>query len=302
MKTPSVYIAEELMPYLRAKVAEGLYRAGMRQSGIAEYLGITQAMVSKYLARKYKRPPEEVAERLDSIAEEIVRVVLFGGHREEVIALATRRLFELFQSGFLCRFYSSYSGVGEELCRSMFSVQRDRGEVLDVLTLALGELERIALFPSLIPEVRSNFAYSLPSPRGPEDVAAVPGRITTAKGRIFALPPEFGASSFTAGILVELGKLAPGIRSVLNVRYGDDMEMAMAKAGFKVARVKSGGLPDREAVRLIASPFKTGSYDAVIDEGGLGVEPLVYIFGRNPFEVVDKLRKLVEALGGKEAE
>ncbi len=302
MRTPSVYVAEELMPYLRARVAEGLYRAGMKQSGIAEYLGITQAMVSKYLAGKYKRPPDEVAERLDSIAEEIVKVVLFGGEREEVIALTTRRLFELFQSGFLCRFYSAYSGVSEELCRSMFSVQRDRGEVLEVLNLALGELERIGSFPSLIPEVRSNFAYALPSPRGPEDVAAVPGRITTAKGRVFALPPEFGASSFTAGILVELGKLAPGIRSVLNVRYGDDVEGAMTKAGFKVARVRSGGLPEREAVKLIASPFKTEAYDAVIDEGGLGVEPVVYIFGGNPFEVVDKLKKLVEALEDKGAE
>ncbi|ASJ07716.1 phosphomethylpyrimidine kinase [Thermococcus siculi] len=296
MRTPSVYIAEELMPYLRARVAEGLYGTGMRQSQIAEYLGITQAMVSKYLSGKYKRPPKEVAEKLDSIAGEVVKVILFGGTREDVIVLITRRFFELFQSGFLCPFYSAYSGVSEELCRAMFLAYRDRGEVLEVLNLALGELSRVDAFPSLIPEVRSNFAYSLPSPRGPEDVAAIPGRITTAKGRIFALPPEFGASSFTAGILVEVGRIKPEIRSVLNIRHGKDVEEALNSAGFSVARVRTGGLPEGDAVKAIASAFKSESPDAVIDEGGLGVEPLVYIFGRDPFEVVDKLKKLVSAL------
>ncbi|ASJ06022.1 thiamine-phosphate synthase family protein [Thermococcus pacificus] len=296
MRTPSVYIAEELMPYLRAQVSKKLYMEGMTQSQIAEYLGITQAMVSKYLSGKYKRPPEEVARKLDSIADEVVRVILFGGSRAEVVVITTRRLFDLFQSGFLCRFYSAYSGVSEELCRSMFSVQRDRGEVLEVLNLALAELAKLEGFPSLIPEVRSNFAYALPSPRGPEDVAAVPGRITTARGRIFALPPEFGASRFTAGVLVELGKLAPGIRSVLNIRYGDDVEEAMEMAGFRAARVKTGGLSEKEAVKSIAEVFESETYDAVVDEGGPGVEPVVYIFGEDPFEVVDKVKKLVESL------
>ncbi|NJE05329.1 helix-turn-helix domain-containing protein [Thermococcus sp. M36] len=296
MRTPSVYIAEELMPYLRARVAENLYREGMKQSQIAEYLGITQAMVSKYLSGRYKRPPAEVAAKLDSIADEIVKVILFGGNRSEVIVLTARRLFELFQSGFLCRFYADYSGVSEDACRSMFSVQRDRGEVLEVLNLALGELTRLEGFPSLIPEVRSNFAYALSSPRGPEDVAAVPGRITTARGRMFALPPEFGASSFTAGILVEVGRIRPEIRSVLNIRYGGDIEEVLESVGFKVARVKTGGLSEEEAVKAIAAVFESGTYDTVVDEGGLGVEPLTYIFGRDPFEVVDKLRRLVRAL------
>ncbi|NJE03986.1 thiamine-phosphate synthase family protein [Thermococcus sp. MV11] len=296
MRTPSVYVAEELMPYLRARIAEGLYRAGMRQSGIGEYLGITQAMVSKYLAGKYKRPPAEVAEKLDEIAGEAIRLILFGGKKEEAIALVSRRIFELFQTGFLCRFYSAYSGVSEETCRSMFSVQGNRAEVIEVLNLALGELAKIRGFPSLIPEVRSNLAYALPSPRGPEDVAAVPGRITAAKGRIFYLPPEFGASHFTAGILVELASIRPEIRSVLNIRHGGDVETALGRAGFKVCRVRTGGLEENEAVRVIAGALGERPCDAVIDEGGPGVEPLVYIFGESPMEVVEKVRRLIGAL------
>lgn len=296
MRTPSLYIAEELMPFFRAKVAEVLYKNGMRQAQIAEYLGITQAMVSKYLSGKYKVPPEEVAKKLEDIASDVSRLILFGGSREEAIVLTSRRIFELFQNGFLCKFYSEYAGVSEETCRSIFSGHDDRSAVLSLLNRALSELRRDEKFPSLIPEVRSNIAYSLPSPKSVDDVAAVPGRITAVKGKAFALPPEFGASGFTAGILVELSRIRPEIRSVLNIRYGSDVEEALGKAGLKVGRVKTGGLSELEAVRAIAAMFEETEYDVIIDEGGVGIEPLVYIFGRSPLEVVEKLKRLEEYL------
>ncbi|ASJ05293.1 thiamine-phosphate synthase family protein [Thermococcus barossii] len=296
MRTPSVYIAEELMPFLRAKIAERLYSEGMKQSQIAEYLGITQAMVSKYLSGRYKVPPAEVAGKLDEVASEVSRFILFGGHRDEAVLLVARRLFELFQSGFLCSFYAEYAGVSEDACRSLFAVRPLRGEILEVLNMALNELIKNERFPELIPEVRSNFAYALPSPKGIEDVAAIPGRITAVKGKAFALPPEFGASEFTARILVRLAGIRPEIRSVLNIRYGHDIEAALRAAGFRIATVKTGGLSEDEAVRVIADVFRKDSYDAVIDVGGFGVEPLVYIFGETPFEVVEKLKRLVENL------
>ncbi|NJE60634.1 thiamine-phosphate synthase family protein [Thermococcus sp. 21S7] len=293
MRTPSVYIAEELMPFLRAKIAERLYREGMKQSQIAGHLGITQAMVSKYLSGRYKVPPEEVARKLEDIASEVSNFILFGGRREDAVLLVARRIFELFQSGFLCPFYAEYAGVSEDSCRSLFAVRPVRGEILEVLNMALNELIRNEKFPELIPEVRSNFAYALPSPRDIEDVAAIPGRITAVKGKAFALPPEFGASEFTARILVMLAEIRPEVRSVLNIRHGPDIESALTAAGFKVGRVKTGGLSEEEAVRAIADVFRRDSYDAVVDVGGLGVEPLVYIFGETPFDVVEKLKRLV---------
>ena len=297
MRTPSVYIAEELMPYLRARVAEGLYREGFKQARIASYLGITQAMVSKYLSGHYREPPREVAGRLDSIANEVVRFILFGGRNEDVVVLATRRLLDLFENGFLCRFYSEYSGVSEETCRSLFSNRGGRGEVLEEMNRAISRLSQLREFPDLIPEVRSNLAYALPSPSGKEDVAAVPGRITSARGRIFALPPEFGASSFTAEILLELSKLNPELRSVMNIRYGSDVEEALKRAGLSFARVKTGGLGEEDAIGEIVRPFENENYDAVIDEGGHGVEPLVYVFGKSPLEVVEKVERVLRAMG-----
>ncbi|ASJ00014.1 thiamine-phosphate synthase family protein [Thermococcus gorgonarius] len=298
MRTPAVYLAEVIMPYLRAKIAEVLYKGNFKQAEIADYLGVTQAMVSKYLSGKYKKPPDELARKIEEIAEEVGRFILYGGTKEEAIVLVSRRLVELFQSGFLCRFYAEYAGISEEACHTIY-LTSGKGEVLEKLSLALRRLTALQNFGELIPEVRSNFAYSVQSPLGPEDVAAVPGRITLAKGKPYALPPEFGASRFTAGILVEVGKLRPEVRCVLNIRYGEDVERALKLLRFKVARVSTEGLEEREAVKKIASPFSIDLYDVVIDEGGHGVEPVVYIFGRDPFEVVDKIERLLRVLGGE---
>ena len=295
MRTPSVYVAEVLMPYLRAKIAERLYREGIKQAKIADYLGITQAMVSKYLSGKYRAPPE-LGELLDGIADEVTRVILFGGSREDVIVVTSRRILELFREGILCKYYAEYVGVREEACTELFSASDEARLVLDLLRDAIRALQSVETFSDLIPEVRSNFAYALPSPRSVSEVAAIPGRITSVRGKLFALPPEFGVSRFTAGILLELAKLRPEIRSVINIRYGADVERALSSAGFKFARVRTGGLNEEDAIREIVRPFESGLYDAVIDEGGEGVEPLVYIFGKDPLEVVDKIRRLVKNL------
>ncbi|MBP1911231.1 thiamine-phosphate synthase family protein [Thermococcus stetteri] len=300
MKVPSVYIAEELMPYLRARVSKILYSKGFTQAQIATWLGTTQAMVSKYLSGGVKAPPREVGRLLDVLAEEIARLVEDGARKEEIILFTTRRLISLFRERDICEHYSRYARVSTELCSQFFATTPEK-DVLSELGIALRELLALEGFGGLIPEVRSNFAYALPEAKTPSDVASVPGRITLVKGRPFALPPEFGASKFTAGLLLEVMKRRPAIRSVVNIRYGDDVEKALEKAGFKVVRVRTGGMEEADAVKALAAPFEKEVYDAVIDEGGEGVEPLVYIFGGTPFEVLRKVEKLIEVLRGDES-
>ena len=295
MKTPSVYIAEELMPYLRARIAEILYREGLRQARIASYLGITQAMVSKYLGGAYKKPPREIASLLDSIADEVAGLILAGSSRDEIISFTSRRLFELFSSGELCGHYARYSGVSEETCRSLFAV--GQSSAIEDVRLALRELLSLQGFPQLIPEVRSNLVYAPPGAKSPADVIAIPGRITLVKGRPYALPPEFGASRFTASLILEVVKRDPRFRSVINLRLDERIAEAVKSTGFKWEEVKTGGLDDSEAIGRIASLFGGDSPDFVLDWGGEGVEPLVYVFGRNPLDVVEKVKALLEVIG-----
>ncbi|WP_297514275.1 thiamine-phosphate synthase family protein [Thermococcus sp.] len=294
MKTPSVYITEELMPYLRARIAGILYREGLRQSRIAGYLGITQAMVSKYLGGMYKRPPEEVAVLLDAIAEEIAGLILTGAAKDEIIVFTSRRLFELFSSGKLCRHYAKYAGVSEDICRSLFAPTHS--SAVEEMRLALRELLSLPGLPKLIPEVRSNLAYAPPGAKSPADVIAIPGRITLVKGRPYALPPEPGASKFTASLILSVSGRAPEVRSVMNVRLDHEIAEAVGKLGLKYSEIRTGGLSDEEAIERIAGLFENDSPDFILDWGGEGVEPLTYVFGRNPLDVVGKVKVLLEVM------
>ncbi|WP_175060215.1 thiamine-phosphate synthase family protein [Thermococcus sp. 2319x1] len=294
MKTPCEFWAEEVMPNLRANVARILYSKGLAQTKIAEHLGITQAMVSKYLSGKYRGLGGELGREIEKVAQEVAGLILYGAKKEDLVRFLNRKFFEMFRSGILCKGYLDYIGGSDEsLCREIFTEEPSRTQILEELSLALNELLRDEEFLELIPEIRSNLAYSLPKPKEKNDVAAVPGRITVVKGKAYALPPEFGVSEHMAEVLIELSEIFPEVRSVLNIRYDEEISNALKKAGFKVGTVEKSKRSEEETVKLIVDEFKKkGILDAVIDKGGFGIEPCVYIFGKSPIEVVEKVKKL----------
>ena len=298
MKTPCEFWAEEVMPTLRANVARILYSKGLTQAKIAEHLGITQAMVSKYLTGKYKKLGGRLGEEIEKVAEEVAGLVLYGVKKEDLVRFLNRKFFEMFRSGILCKDYLDYIGSNDEsLCMEIFAEEPSRTQILEELSLALNELLRDEKFLEFIPEIRSNFAYSPPKPKEKNDVAAIPGRITVVKGKAYALPPEFGVSEHMADVLMRLSAIFPEIRSVLNIRYDERIFNALKRAGFKIGTIEKSERSEEETVRLIIEEFKKkGVLDAVIDRGGFGIEPCVYIFGRNPIEVVEKVKKLERLL------
>ncbi|WP_048150578.1 thiamine-phosphate synthase family protein [Palaeococcus ferrophilus] len=291
MRTPCSFWAEVVAPGLRAMVARYLYERGMSQSEIAERLGITQAMVSKYIGGKYKKV-EEIEAIIEDSAREIGDMILYGAPREEIIKYSFRRFLELLD-GELCGEYLRYAGIdNESFCGELLAPSEDRSEVLTLLNLAVRELSRDELFPSLIPEVRSNFAYALPDARSIEDVAAIPGRITLSKGKVYALPAEFGASRHSASILLGLIGLDVDLRSVINIKYDERVEEALQKAGLRTASIEPGKRSEEETVKRIIDLFKGEALDAVVDEGGFGIEPVIYIFGKDPLDVLRKVKLL----------
>ncbi|RLF75491.1 phosphomethylpyrimidine kinase [Thermococci archaeon] len=293
MRTPCLFWAEVVSPSLRAKIAKNLYERGFTQSQIAEKLGITQAMVSKYLAGKYKPLNEKVEAAIEGLAGEISNMIAYGAPEEEVVKYTSRRFFDMIQ-GELCEEYLKYANLKDpSLCSEIFRGMASKVEILDVLNLALGELLKDERFLNLIPEIRSNFAYALPNPKGVEDVAAIPGRITRVKGKAFALPPEFGASEHMAKILIELSKKASEIRSVINIKFDESIEGALKRAELRFEVIEEKNRDEDRTVKLIGNIFEEhGELDAVVDRGAFGIEPCVYIFGKNPLEVLDKIKTL----------
>jgi len=147
--------------------------------------------------------------------------------------------------------------------------------------------------------VQSNLGYALPYPRGPEDVAAFPGRFVRMGREVLKVAdPEFGASRHIAQIILTAMKYDPARRSAMNVRYGEDILLRAQKAGLAIghfdrqdepARVrKQEGASLSWGVQQVLQKAKRIP-DLIFDRGGMGKEPMIRVLGCDPEEVVGKV-------------
>jgi hydroxymethylpyrimidine kinase/phosphomethylpyrimidine kinase len=156
----------------------------------------------------------------------------------------------------------------------------------------------------LLPEVQSNLGYALLDAKGPEDVAAFPGRFVRLGREVTTVSdPQFGASQHIAGIILTAMRYDPEFRSAMNVRFSEEILARAKKAGLsrghfsrqeEPARVKrregsslSWGV-DQVLRKSKAVP------DIIFDRGGVGKEPMVRVLGHDPEEVAAKVLALAE--------
>ncbi len=281
-------LQERLVPYVRALTARQLSERGLRQERIAEHLGVSQAMVSKYL-RKPPRPapgvPEATIQRLvgDAVAEAVEQEDrgAIGAYCPTCTALSA--------NGF-CVAQTPVEEVEQCLRHDRPAARREQEAVLQVLRNAEAGIRRGDLTP-LMPAVRMNLAMGLKQARDARDVAAFPGRLVQLKGKVSAVHgPEFGSSSHLADLLVKIQKRRPAIRSILNVRWDDDVARAADAAELTIHELK------RQGTELVAVVPEKGGLDGLVDPGGFGIEPNLYLVGPDAERVVAdaiKLRKRI---------
>jgi hydroxymethylpyrimidine/phosphomethylpyrimidine kinase len=188
-------------------------------------------------------------------------------------------------------------------------VSDDRQQVLAALTEAVRRLEACPEFAPLVPEVRSNFAYALPGPRTPEDVAAVDGRITVVAGMPKAAGPvQFGASDHLARLLIELGRHDRAIRAGLNFRWNETILAVVEKycreQGLAIGAIDRAREPEEligrdqssmpwKVARLVDSACGRSAGDRVppvfYENRGWGKEPLFVLVGPDPLPLADRM-------------
>lgn len=188
-----------------------------------------------------------------------------------------------------------------EVDAELFRAQR----ALDEATKRLTEGPTSGVLAKYIPEVQTNFVYSIPRhlAKGVDDVVGFPGRLVKYLGRVVAVGyPQPGASSHVARLVLEAMRYDPLVRSAINVAYREELVRAARELGMVVAvvdrreepedvrRVEGMSLPwlVRRAVELCGRVP-----DVIADLGDVGKEPLVRVLGRDPHEVVDKLLKII---------
>jgi hydroxymethylpyrimidine/phosphomethylpyrimidine kinase len=158
----------------------------------------------------------------------------------------------------------------------------------------------ISFLPSLyIPEVGMNFAYALPNAKTRNDVCAVDGRITKHKDRLSLCGTiDFGVSKHVASIILAAMSYDATMRSAINIRYSQKTidlckQISLSLSSFDRMNEPPDALSTMEWGTKHAITLHGRIPDIIYDTGSIGKEPMIRILGKNPEEIILKIRKLV---------
>lgn len=178
----------------------------------------------------------------------------------------------------------------------------NRYHVLAELQDAAEEVSILDGFYRLIPETQTNFAYALLNAAEVSDIAAVRGRIIRIENT--AVPAsyiKFGVSTHVASALIAYMSVNPDFRSAINIRF-DKRIVDVCKSLFSVAsydRTKEPKKIKRKegstvAWGILAALSKNPIAEVIYHTGDVGKEPMICLFGRNPREVVNKIKAILK--------
>jgi predicted fused transcriptional regulator/phosphomethylpyrimidine kinase/predicted transcriptional regulator len=291
------------LPSMRQLVSKRLHDLGLPQVQISRLLGITQASVSLYMSSSPERAYSSLStlsigkEEADRYAALLSEDAASGPlEAQETMTTIWR---SILGKGMACDAHRArYLGLAEcDICMREMAPILGGADAIAEVSQAVGVLERSVSFPAVMPEVSVNLAFAPGPAEGPEDVVAIPGRIVRVRNRARTMAkPEFGASRHLARVLLISQKKQAGVRACINLRYDSKMQRAMRHLRLKT--VKIGGYsasPNRDStLDSLASGLadSKGDFDAIIDTGGAGVEPSLYLFSKGPRQAAELALKL----------
>lgn len=310
MFPPCEMMTKTFLPAVRGLVAHRLKKLGRGQTSIAKFLGITQSAVSQMLAVDEKRFVERL-EQLGVGAGEAS--LLVDTLSDEVVSnpvRATEILYgfwlEMLSKGRFCDYHrKTYPQLANcEICIGrVFITESDeeRSSILKSLEKIVKKLESISAFSKLIPEVGTNVVYCVENASTVEDVAGVVGRIVALDDEVRSVGrPAFGGSHHLALVLLTARKHNPNIRAAINLRFSEAVRKAVEKAGLVHAYIEPHSKPitDETVVDDLANLFRSRVKfpDAVLHGGGVGFEPITYLFADDADTLIQKVLKVVNNL------
>ncbi|MFX0057594.1 MAG: bifunctional hydroxymethylpyrimidine kinase/phosphomethylpyrimidine kinase [Candidatus Hodarchaeota archaeon] len=162
-------------------------------------------------------------------------------------------------------------------------------------------------FNILIPEVRMNISGSLFNAISKEEIAGIEGRVTIINGYPKASGEvKFGVSNHTARLILEAKKFDNSINFVLNMRYKPEwIELLKKKTDLKLKEI----IRERQPKEIMVKEELTMQWlirksieeigripDILWDEGAMGKEPMIRLFGKNADDMIIKLQKIVNSI------
>lgn len=303
---PSEIVVERFLPAVRAMLAVELRDRGMTQQAVAERIGVTQASVSNYTSGEVAveerfRDDPRMQETVDRIAEGFA-----SGGMDEYEALAELLVLvrEFEDRGPICELHEeampALRGLGCDLCvrGSDAAVAAERTVLASVREAARTVADAPAVV-EYVPNVGANVGMALPDAERTLDVAAIPGRLHTLRGRVnVPSQPEFGASEHVARAILTAMAVDPKRRAAINLATDDGLLAAARDRGIEPLEFDAA-YEDRTE-RLEALFADRGVPRVVYHEGDFGIEPVTYVFGATAVDAAGLALELVRAATSKD--
>ncbi len=114
---------------------------------------------------------------------------------------------------------------------------------------------------------------------------------------------EYGVSRHMARVVLAAMNSDIEMRSAMNIKYRPEVLKKIESAGgFVISSFNREEQPEQSSTMEWGTKSaieKAGRIpDIIYDEGGVGKEPMIRIIGRDPAEVVSKLKRILEAVNG----
>ncbi|MGB9791089.1 MAG: thiamine-phosphate synthase family protein [Thermacetogeniaceae bacterium] len=168
--------------------------------------------------------------------------------------------------------------------------------VLGQIVEAVNMLAKAGKAYRLLPEIRSNLVMAKEGAKTTGDIAGIPGRLTEVFGRITAAAyPAWGASRYTAKILLAILQLDPSRRAAMEIKYSEELVDLIKREGIDIERldVESG----KSLSDLLKGCLKNGKLpSALYTEGGFAREGAIIITGQNAVDVAKTVIRISELL------
>lgn len=103
--------------------------------------------------------------------------------------------------------------------------------------------------------------------------------------------PAYGGSKHTATVLLHAMRCMQGARAAIVVAYMEECIEAVKEHGRGIIRVGPHDSPEKlldDIAGRLASEPGCGNAGALVDLGGLGLEPVIYIFAETAVEAAER--------------
>jgi predicted fused transcriptional regulator/phosphomethylpyrimidine kinase len=259
MVEEGIFIKSEDAIELKKAIAQLLYQDNMDQLAIAQFLDLSQAMVSIYC-----KNPISTSNDILNQAKQIVHHIEKGNsiHFQTCILFSKKQI-------------NGHLFIGD---KNEF-ITNENNSIVNNLTQSFQNLTNINLH-GFVPEIKINIAMAKENATNSDDIAAfVNGLIIVDEKIVGYNGVRFGCSKHLSSLLLKLCD-GSNIRATMNIAYFSNLKNSSFSTSY------------------LGNNFELLKYDSSVDillhDGDFGIEPCAYILGKDAIDVSEKLKKIID--------